>query len=337
MQWHRQPGSPYGPGMVTASTDPLARALASAFGVGAAARVDLAARGAMGRVFRLETDSGVWAAKQVFWEYPTEDEAAGLAAFIDSCRASGVSAPALLPSSSGQYVVALDAGEGPWMLQEWVDGVEPAPGDVETCRWLMVQAARIHALDLPAVDQGDDLAWYTRVDDNWDEVVDGTRAAGVAWAEPMAGRVAEFRELAAMANEVPIGPTVLCHRDLHGGNTLVGAAGRSLIDWDNAGPHEPWREVGNALLALSADPGVAASLAGDYLAGGGRDLPDGLPLFATGVAVWLNFIQAQAKLLLDPSQDADHRSHAAAAVAQMMEEMPTLAQLDAAAEAISRA
>lgn len=335
MQWRQTGPAAYGPAMPDAPGDATAAAVADAFGVGRVTAFELAARGSMGRVFHLSTPSGEYAAKEFFWHRPTDDDAAAIVAFADACRDAGVASPRSLVGRSGAHIVDLDGGAA-WSLQEWADGGRPRRTDVQATRWLMRQAAVIHRLGRPAGEiVGDDLHWYCRVGDAWDELQDAASTASAPWAGRLAERVPGFRELAGMVNEMPVGAAVQCHRDLQPANTLTGADGAfTLIDWDNAGPHEPWREIGNSLLHSCEEPELVRILAADYRAAGGFDLPRGPQLFATGVAVWLNFLQGQIGLTLDEAQAPEHRAHAADKVAGMVEGMPTLRDLESAARLI---
>jgi Ser/Thr protein kinase RdoA (MazF antagonist) len=289
-----------------------ARWLGSRFSLTATSALRPVARGAVGRVYRLTTTAGVFAAKEYFWWERDERQLADVAAFVERCRAAGVDAPALIGDPSGQ-IVHVHPGTGrSWTLQEWSDGQPPASStDLETARWLMRQAAAMHRLAAPAGPYPD-AHWYCRVDLDWSDVADRARSAGARWGEALASRRVDFEELTAFVNGVEIGPTVMAHRDLKPDNTLRGVRGWSLIDWDNAGPHEPWREVGTTLLHhLGSGAGDELTLlVREYRDAGGAPLPDDATVFASGVAIWLNFLRAQAELSLDGSHDAEHRSFA---------------------------
>jgi hypothetical protein len=82
------------------------------------------------------------------------------------------------------------------------------------------------------------------------------------------------------------------------------------------------------------DPQTVATLADDYTRAGGRPLPRGVPLFASGAAVWLNFLRTRALLALDETHSADHRSRAAKAIPSLVRDMPSMRSLERAAQAI---
>jgi hypothetical protein len=312
--------------------------LASTFSLGAATELRAVARGAVGRVYRLVAQTGVFAAKEYFWWERDETEVAEVADFVDRCREAGVRAPAFVRDGAGRTAVVHPDSGRMWTLHHWADGEAPAPTDVSTTRWLIRQAAAMHRLAAPSTDYPYGH-WYCRVEHEWSALADRARRAGAEWGSDLVSRVAAFDELTAFVNAVPIGQTVMCHRDLKPENTLRGSGGWSLIDWDNAGPHEPWREIGTTLLhhvGADSDLADAAALVREYADAGGAPLPADETVFATGVAIWLNFLGAQAALALDRTQDAEHRDFAEARVPGLIAGMPSMAALADAARALRR-
>jgi hypothetical protein len=308
-----------------------ARRLADSFRLGDPHQLSVVARGAMGRVYRLDTASGSYAAKECLWEIPADDDLAVVADFIDRCRGVGIQAPRWLTDERRRYVHVGEDGVG-WTLQEWAAGSPPTTStDLDSTRWLLRQAALIHALAEPGPDGDDHGPWYCRVDDRWDEVVAAAERAGLDWARPLAARRQEIRQFSELVNAEPLGPTVMCHRDLQPANTLLATDGHRLLDWDNAGPHEPWREVGTMLLHLLGEDVDLRELVGTYQDAGGVPLPAGVTLFASGLAIWLNFLQAQALIAVDAAAENEHRSFAEDRVSAMVTNLPSLAELEQAA------
>jgi Ser/Thr protein kinase RdoA (MazF antagonist) len=314
------------------------RWLAGRYGLGDAAELRPVGRGAMGRIFCLRANGREYAAKELFWDVPSADHIAEVVAFTDRCRTAGIRAPTTLADRSGDLVVTHPATGRGWLIQSWVDGAVPPPTDVDTARWLAQQAAVIHglAVDAPGYDDSDEgLRWYCRVRDDFAEIAEASADACADWADRWGTRAGSFSELASLANESAVGATVRCHRDLTNDNVLVDDDGvRTLLDWDNAGPHEPWREVGNLCMPYIRDPDAVAAVVDDYARAGGASLPRGPTLFSTGVAVWLNFIRTRALMVLDGTFDADVRGDAEEAVHALLRDMPSVADLERAAAAI---
>lgn len=70
------------------------------------------------------------------------------------------------------------------------------------------------------------------------------------------------------------------------------------------------------------------TLAAAYGAAGGVELPEGAELFASGVAVWLNFLAGQVGVLLDPGSEQGHRDFTLPEVRGLLEDVPADAVLE---------
>ncbi len=180
--------------------------------------------------------------------------------------------------------------------------------------------------------------FYTTVDVGWAALADRAVDAGADWAPRLAGRSAELADLAAWASATPLGPTRRCHRDLKANNTLLEPDGRRwLLDWEDAGPHDPAREVGTVLLHHVPDEGVLGRLAAAYGAAGGVALPEGAEVFASGIAVWLNFLGGQVGVLLDPDAGAEHHAFATPKVRGLLDDVPDASTLERCGRLVARA
>ena len=229
------------------------------------------ARGSMGEVFRLACADRQVAAKRLFWDNGDDDRVRDEIAFAAKCRAAGVNSPATLVDPGGDPLFVDPETGDRWRLQEWVDGVVAERTDVDAAGWLAEQVAVIHGLAIPAPADQYVSGWFGRVDDEWDAVLAATDACTDActdqWATTLRTRVSEFRELAALVDAVPLGDLVHCHRDALAANTMLSAEGRRwLIDWENHGAMEPWREVGVLLLHHVQSPETVAAIARRYRA-----------------------------------------------------------------------
>lgn len=324
-----------------ATTETTSAFLSERFGLAGPAELAPVARGAMGAVWRLRTAGGpVYAVKELFWFDPGERRVAEELGFAERCRQAGVPAPRSIAAPDGRYVIDGPGGAGWWRLYEWVDGVTPERRDPATADWLMAQMGRIHALGVtePAAELD---SWYSRIEVDWPGLAGRVAAEGLAWAGRLAASVPDLQRLSELVNRQPTGAAVWCHRDLNGSNVLAGPGGRVLVDWDNAGPLEPWREFGAQLTEHLDDRAALVRLVRSYAAAGGPVapggqgsawLPDGAGMFATGLAVWLNFLAVQVEEVLQG--DSQHRAWATARVDGLIGSFPAEAELTAAAELV---
>jgi hypothetical protein len=112
------------------------------------------------------------------------------------------------------------------------------------------------------------------------------------------------------------------------------AEGNWLVDWDNAGPLVPQRELGALLMRQLDAPDNLRKIVGAYRAAGGPAEIDGAEGFATGLAISLNFLDGQAKAAMDTGLADGHRQFAQRQVAGLLESLPDLDVLEKAARAV---
>lgn len=304
----------------------------TAFDLPAAVSMTRVARGAMGAVWRLQVAGGTYAAKELFDVRPDPEALAIEVEFVDACRRAGVRCPRPIQDSAGGYAVRYPETGRLWRLYEWVDGTVPNHRDEPTVVWLAEQIGRIHGLGLEAGPGA--LPFYHRVDVDWPQVA--ADAAQVSWAANLAAMVDRLTTLSELVNATPVGEMLMCHRDVKATNVIADrSGGRWLVDWDNAGAMAPWREVGLLLMHHLADPDALARIGAAYRRSGGVELPVGVGLFATGLAVWLNFLDGQARAAIDPATGADHRRYAEEKVTGLLTVMPPVDRLERAAAGLT--
>ncbi len=224
----------------------LAAQVADRFDLGPDARLEVeAARGEQGQVRRLVTARGVFALKETFGELDV-DEAELTAAFQAGCHDAGVPCPRPLADGHGRYVAHVDGQ--PLRLQTWadVDDADPMldPASVGTA------VARLHGVVVPATETPHE--WHTEPVGaaEWRALVKAARGAGAPYADRLAALVPDL-----LAMEELLTPMVgrqWCHLDLWADN-LRGTpdGGVCVIDFDNAGPAEPTRELAMVLFEFT--------------------------------------------------------------------------------------
>jgi thiamine kinase-like enzyme len=246
-----------------------ADAVADAFGLGRASSLsEPVARGEVGEIRRLDTEGESYAVKQAF-EPLTAGEVADLercGAFHRACREAGIPTPEPITKPGGGFVADI-FGEHV-LLYTWVDLADPDPGlDPAAVGALL---ARLHTVEHPwpttTIDPWFDAPVGVR---EWKGVLKASRAAGAPYADRLAELLPRLLEVESILT--PMAPTRVCHLDLWSDNLRRTTAGDlCVIDFENAGPADPSRELAMVLVEFGQGDAVRQLRLYDaYLAAGG--------------------------------------------------------------------
>jgi Ser/Thr protein kinase RdoA (MazF antagonist) len=302
-----------------------------AFGWGGDVVVAEGPRGALGRIWRVDTGGKRFALKEIFAEPPSDAGLAVERSLTGRAAAAGVRIPASHPDRTGRLLVTTP--DGTWLrLYDWVD---LAPADrtaPATARDLGTLLARLHRC-APAArtesDGGVPNRWYDTVPAAWPSIPD------IPWAPRLAEKVAALPGLCAAVTPADPAGMVVCHRDLHPDNVLVGPAGvLVVVDWDNLGPAVPGRELAQVLFDWFCE-GPAVDLAAvretyaAYVRAGGPGRITAPADFTMMLATQLNYLLTQLRVMLDPHAAPRDKTWAEREIDEGLRLMPGEEQLDA--------
>ena len=287
-----------------------------------------AARGELGRIWRVDTDRGSWAVKEPL--VPAfERDAATDVRFQLTAHAAGIPLP--LPRLTRDQRVLLPADQAATAfgvrVYHWVD---LAPGELVTAAEIGTVAARLHQFD-QAGDPGEADAWFTEPlgEHGWAAVVDAARRGEADWAPALERWLPELIALDSVITPPDAGLVRICHRDLNLENVRRRAAdggGVVVLDWENSGPAQPERELATVICDLAADlsPAAARDCYQAYLAAGGPGRLRATTDFAMAAAVQGHLLEFYNRRALDPDETPENKARSRARLAHLLRQPITL-------------
>lgn len=222
------------------------------------------ARGEVGQVWRLETESGTWAVKETF-SGEVIAELDDLVAFQESARVCGVRSPAVVRDRAGR--LSNDAAGSSVRVSEWVD-LADADTDLDPVAVGQLWA-RLHQVGTTVRVPVDPWYFEPLGADRWDELVEQVDAATAPFAADLRG---VRDEMVAPEDWFETPRDVrMCHRDMWADNVLSTAGGElCVIDWDGAGLADPAGELAMAVCEFALRrPDRARALVDAYTEAGG--------------------------------------------------------------------
>jgi hypothetical protein len=259
-----------------------AQTVADAFGLGRAESLsEPTARGELGQVRRLVTDLGAWAVKEPLEPLDEQEllDAQTTGAFQVACWEAGVPTPEPRPVE-GRFVVEVDGEQ----LQAfaWVDLADPDPLlDPEAVGALL---AALHGVRRPATTPVHEWFEAPVGRREWLAVLKAARSAGAPYVDRLAEVLPGLLEVEEILT--PMEGRQTCHLDLWSDNLRRTSDGTlCVIDFDNAGPADPTRELAMVVVEFGQGDTVRQRrLHEAYRSAGGPGRVSGRADFAMTVA-----------------------------------------------------
>ena len=235
------------------------------------------------RVYRLDTEQGSFAVKELNLDRGLEFARADVFRFEQAAFAAGIPMPE--PISVDPAVV----------VHRWVEGSN-LPDEPVTAAFAFEIGeilARIHSLDVEWTPPPS-AAESPR---DWIELAARAVATGQPWSDELASRAETLLAIAEFVDtcERP-GPVVLTHRDIQPWNLLVRDGRPVVLDWELSGMLDLPSELGSTALSIAKGPGfddvdpvVFRSVLDGYVTGGGLLPRPGPSWFVFMLEGWLGF------------------------------------------------
>jgi len=290
------------------------KTITRAFGFGTPVReMIMVARGEQGRIWRLDTDTGVFAIKELIIRQLPADAAADVA-YQEAVLAIGaVPMPRPIRTVAGQVLV--DVAGHQVRAYEWVDllatdtGLDPAV--------IGATLATIHKVHYAPARPP--IGWYTEPlgAPRWTELLDAAIAADAPFAEALDAEIIELLRLEALME--PPAKLQSCHRDLWADNILpTPAGGVYVIDWENCGLADPAQELPMAMIDFAfGDQRRLAELYLCYVEAGGPGRVTGYGSFTMVIAQFSHFWELAITTYLSTSA-AEVKGHSLDRIAELL-------------------
>lgn len=303
----------------------IARQIAAGFGLGVPRSLVPVAQGAMGRVWRLDTESGAFAVKESLWPEDSETFNAQLefsAHVVDQAHEAGLHVPMIRRSEDGSLLFAVYGSSGGATTQVRIaTWIECTPCDrkvagQDAAEWLGATLAILECLPDPPTPPAQPWlgSWFSQVPDTdvWRSLLQHGQREHATWATALARQLTPLVELGQLVGSAPVDLTVT-HTDLQPQNVLITDDGYAVLDWDDVASVSRARTLACAINNWHLDgadidvDGIRRTLA-VYRVGGGTGVLRESTDFSDVIAGFLNYLRGQLDISLDqPHGPADAR------------------------------
>jgi Ser/Thr protein kinase RdoA (MazF antagonist) len=279
-------------------------AMLAAFDLGSSGQLSdgPVASGRLGSIWRLDTDDGAWAVKQI--GDVSSDELAEVlegAAFQEVALAAGIPTPDVRRTLAGELIA--DVGGVHVRLHSWAEQQEPDVGldPVELGRMV----ASLHRVDFTGTIGLD--PWYAEPvgTSRWSELVTALLARRAPFAAELDALVPE---LVALEEYLGGPPRALrtCHRDLWADNVRrTSDGGLCVFDFDNTGLADPSQELAQILVEYATtDLRRAPIIRASYGEAGGPGRVERPTDFAMPIAQLAHIVEEGCRRWLIATTDA---------------------------------
>lgn len=290
-----------------------------------------AARGELGRIWRLPTVAGPVAVKDLFYP-PAETDAAADVAFQLQAMAAGVVLPPPRLTPDGRVLARLSAGS----TVRAYDWMELSPIGERPVEQVGALLAILHRLAEPTTQPRH--PWFVEPvgEPAWTELLADLDAAGAPFTAEVADLLPELVALEALLPCPVFGDERRCHLDLDDSNLARDDRGRLVVlDWENSGPASPRAEL--AMVAAEYGTVPAVRLVRAYRDGGGPAAVPEPAAFAMAIAVQGHLLETYARRWLrsgDPA-GAEDRHRSQWRIAELAAQPLTRARIDGVLAALS--
>lgn len=276
------------------------------------------ARGELGVIWRLDTERGSWAVKELL---APDQETGDDIGFQMAAVQAGIPMPKPVLSNSGSPIAVLPEGTHV-RVYEWVD-IDPLRRcPPETAGELL---HRMHAL---RYEPGEMHPWYREAlgAHSWSRLRAALSDRPEEWAHRLLDLLPDL-ERAELKLRRPGGDPaelIRCHLDLNPDNVAITTAGRPVVlDWENASAADPRQEAAMAAVDFMAmgPAGLGVAPAVEFIQGyrgaGGVFQPTGPEVFALALGVQAHLLELHVGRIGTPETPDETRLRSAAALVEM--------------------
>lgn len=325
-----------GPVIDEADAASVAREIADGFGLDVPRLLSPVAQGAMGRVWRLHTDSGAFAVKESLWPEDPETFVAQLefsTRVSEQAGAAGIQVPPPRRTEDGSLLLAVrgaPAGDPTQVrVATWIEGTpchRELAGQV-AAEWLGTTLAILERLPDPPTPPAQPSvgSWFSQVPgaDVWHSLLQRGQRGHAMWAPALARQLTPLVELGGLVEPAGDDLTVT-HTDLQPQNVLITDDGYAVLDWDDVASVSRARTLACAInnWHLHGDhvdiDGVRRTLS-TYRAAGGTGKVREPTDFGDVITGFLNYLLGQLEISLDQPHGATEARAASGEASELLE------------------